>query len=148
MKTLVKISLATLLSVATCWGSAQTVSSIRGSDVSTVDQAPDVKAYLGSKPGGQALIQRNYAQQPPLIPHKVDGLDDITNEENTCVDCHIHKEVRGQKIPQVKESHMVKPVNLDDPQISNARWQCNSCHVPQVDAKPLVENIFRGNAKK
>jgi len=148
MKTLVKLSLATLLSVAACWGTAQTLSSIRGSDVSTVDQAPEIKNYQGSKPGGQALIQRTFAQQPPLIPHKVDGFDDITAEENTCLDCHIHKEVRGQKIPQIKESHLIKPVNADAPQVHNSRWQCNSCHVPQIDAKPLVENVFKGNAKK
>ena len=89
-----------------------------------------------------------FAQQPPLIPHKVDGFDDITAEENTCLDCHIHKEVRGQKIPQIKESHLIKPVNADAPQVHNSRWQCNSCHVPQIDAKPLVENVFKGNAKK
>jgi cytochrome c-type protein NapB len=29
--------------------------------------------------------------------------------------------------------------------IDKARWQCNSCHVPQIDAKPLVENVFKGN---
>ena len=89
--------------MAACWGTAQTLSSIRGSDVSTVDQAPEIKNYQGSKPGGQALIQRTFAQQPPLIPHKVDGFDDITAEENTCLDCHIHKEVRGQKIPDQGE---------------------------------------------
>ena len=121
MKTLVKLSLATLLSVAACWGTAQTLSSIRGSDVSTVDQAPEIKNYQGSKPGGQALIQRTFAQQPPLIPHKVDGFDDITAEENTCLDCHIHKEVRGQKIPQIKESHLIKPVNADAPQVHRLR---------------------------
>ena len=65
--------------------------------------------------------------------------------DNVCLDCHIHKEVRGQKIPQVKESHLVKPVNPDAPVIDKARWQCNSCHVPQIDAKPLVENVFKGN---
>ena len=25
------------------------------------------------------------------------------------------------------------------------RYQCNSCHVPQVDAKPLVTSTFVGN---
>lgn len=146
MKTTLKFSLAALLSVAACWSTAQTVSAMRSSEVSAVDKAPEIQNYLGSKPGGQALIQRNYQQQPPLIPHKVDGFDDINAEENTCLDCHIHKEVRGQKIPQVKESHLVKPVNPAAPELHKSRWQCNSCHVPQVDAKPLVENIFKGSA--
>ena len=145
MKTTLKISLAALLSVAACWSAAQTVSAMRGSEVPAVDKAPEIQPYLGSKPGGHALIPRTFQQQPPLVPHKVEGFDDITSEDNVCLDCHIHKEVRGQKIPQVKESHLVKPVNPDAPEINKARWQCNSCHVPQIDAKPLVENVFKGN---
>lgn len=145
MKTTLKISLAALLSVAACWSAAQTVSTLRSSEVPAVDKAPEVQPYLGSKPGGHALIQRTFLQQPPLVPHKVEGFDDITNEDNVCLDCHIHKEVRGQKIPQVKESHLVKPVNPAAPELHKSRWQCNSCHVPQIDAKPLVENVFKGN---
>lgn len=145
MKMTLKLSLIALLSVATCWSTAQTVTALRDSTVPSVDKAPAIQPYLGSKPGGHALIQRTFQQQPPLVPHKVEGFDDITSEDNACMDCHIHKEIRGQKIPQVKESHLVKPVNLDAPVLSNARWQCNSCHVPQIDAKPLVDNIFKGN---
>ncbi|MEK7438145.1 MAG: nitrate reductase cytochrome c-type subunit, partial [Pseudomonadota bacterium] len=35
-------------------------------------------------------------------------------------------------------------------EVSPARYQCTACHVPQVDAKPLVQNTFRGavEAKK
>jgi cytochrome c-type protein NapB len=106
MKTTLKISLAALLSVAACWSAAQTVSAMRGSEVPAVDKAPEIQPYLGSKPGGHALIPRTFQQQPPLVPHKVEGFDDITSEDNVCLDCHIHKEVRGQKIPQVKESHL------------------------------------------
>jgi cytochrome c-type protein NapB len=29
--------------------------------------------------------------------------------------------------------------------VSMTRWQCNSCHVPQVDAAPLVKQNFVGN---
>lgn len=90
------------------------------SEVPAVDKAPEIQPYLGSKPGGHALIPRTFQQQPPLVPHKVEGFDDITSEDNVCLDCHIHKEVRGQKIPQVKESHLVKPVNPDAPVIDKA----------------------------
>ena len=94
MKTTLKISLAALLSVAACWSAAQTVSAMRGSEVPAVDKAPEIQPYLGSKPGGHALIPRTFQQQPPLVPHKVEGFDDITSEDNVCLDCHIHKEVR------------------------------------------------------
>ena len=28
-----------------------------------------------------------------------------------------------------------------------SRYQCNNCHVPQVDAKPLVDSLFVGVTK-
>lgn len=149
MKMTLKISLAALLSVASCWSTAQQVNSMRGTDVSTLDNAPQVQPYVGSKPGQQALIVRNFKEQPPLIPHKVDGFDDINATENACLDCHSHSEFRGQKIPRAGKSHFVTPATANaEPVLDMKRWQCNSCHVPQIDAKPLVENVFKGNTVK
>ena len=147
MKTTLKLSLATLLAVASCWGTAQTVSSMRGSEVSATDKAPLEQPYLGSKPGAQQVIARTFQNQPPLIPHKVDGFDDINATENTCLDCHKNDNFRGQKIPRAGKSHFVETAGAE-PQIDMRRWQCNSCHVPQVDAKPLVENVFQGYLAK
>jgi cytochrome c-type protein NapB len=145
MNKTLKISLAALVSITTCWSAAQQVNSIRGSNANTVDNAPLVQPYLGSKPGQQALIARTYQGQPPLIPHKIDGFDDISATENTCLDCHSHTEFRGQKIPRAGKSHFLAPVAANaEPELDMKRWQCNSCHVPQIDAKPLVENIFKG----
>ncbi|MES2877455.1 MAG: nitrate reductase cytochrome c-type subunit [Pseudomonadota bacterium] len=149
MKMTLKISLAALLSVASCWSTAQQVNSMRGTDVSTIDNAPIVQPYVGSKPGQQALIVRNFKEQPPLIPHKVDGFDDITPTENSCFDCHSHTEFRGQKIPRAGKSHFLPQESASaEPVLDMKRWQCNSCHVPQIDAKPLVENVFKGNTVK
>lgn len=146
MKMTLKISLAAVLSVASFLSAAQQVSAMRGSDVTSVDKAPVEQPYVGSKPGAQALIVRTFKEQPPLIPHKVDGFDEITSTDNACIDCHIHDQFRGQKIPRVKPSHLVKPASATaEPALDMKRWQCNSCHVPQIDAKPLVENVFKGN---
>jgi len=146
MKMTLKISLAAVLSLASCWSAAQQVNSIRGSDVTSVDNAPIVQPYVGSKPGQQALIVRTFKEQPPLIPHKVDGFDEITATDNACLDCHSHTEFRGQKIPRAGKSHFVQPVSTSAaPVLNMQRWQCNSCHVPQIDAKTLVENVFKGN---
>lgn len=149
MNMTLKISLAAVLSVASCWSAAQPVSAMRSAEVSATDQAPVEQPYLGSKPGQQAIIVRTFKEQPPLIPHKVAGFDEITATDNTCLDCHIHDEFRGQKIPRVKQSHLVKSVSANAaPVLDMQRWQCNSCHVPQIDAKPLVENVFKGNLTK
>ena len=145
MKTTFKFTLAAVMAAVACWASAQTVTSMRGVEVTESDAAPVEKLYQGSKPGAQPLITRTFQAQPPLIPHKTDGLSDITSEENACLDCHIHDKFRGQKIPRAGKSHFV--ANADpkaEPQLDMRRWQCNSCHVPQVDAKPLVENSFKG----
>ena len=146
MKMTLKISLAAVLSVASCWGAAQQVNSMRGTDVTTLDKAPLVQPYVGSKPGQHALITRTFKEQPPLVPHKVDGFDEITSSDNACFDCHSHSEFRGQKIPRAGKSHFLPPATADaEPTLDMKRWQCNSCHVPQIDAKPLVENVFKGN---
>lgn len=147
MKTTLKISLAAVLSVAACWSVAQPVNSMRGSEVTTTDNAPIEKPYQGSKPGAQKLIVRTFQGQPPLIPHKVDGFDDINATDNACLDCHINDNFRGQKIPRAGKSHFVANADAKaEPVLDMQRWQCNSCHVPQIDAKPLVENSFKGNA--
>jgi cytochrome c-type protein NapB len=35
----------------------------------------------------QAPIERDFVQQPPLIPHKVEGYE-VTINFNKCMDCH------------------------------------------------------------
>jgi len=46
--------------------------------------------------------------------------------------------------------HLVAIPTAADPEpvLHMNRWQCNSCHVPQVDAKPLVENSFQGRSAR
>lgn len=138
--------IAAVATLAVCWSHAQGVSTMRGADVSEADAAPSAKAYLGSKPGAQGVIARTFDKQPPLIPHKVEGFDDITPTDNACLDCHINDKFRGQKIPRMGTSHFLPSNDPKAPaEVSMSRWQCNSCHVPQVDAPALVENQFKGN---
>ena len=60
---------------------AQAVKSIRGADVA--EQELQVGNY---KPiPDQAPIDRDYVQQPPLIPHKVEGYE-VTLNFNKCMD--------------------------------------------------------------
>jgi nitrate reductase (cytochrome), electron transfer subunit len=126
------------------------VESMRAKDVEAADMAPDMKQYSEKSPGGvgpQILIPRTFAGQPPLIPHTAEKYEPITREENDCLECHVSDELNGRKMPRMGDSHFVK---LDKsgkakPVVSMARWNCTQCHVPQVDAKPLVENRFVGN---
>ena len=151
MKRSVTIILAAVLTAVSGWSIAQQVAGVqtlRGADAAVADKAPDEKIYPGKKPGVQKLIARTFKGQPPLVPHATDNFDEITVTENQCLDCHGLENYKEKKSPKLLDSHLVasgtgKVLMLD-------RYQCNSCHVAQVDAKPLVANTFVGNmpAKK
>ena len=146
MKKSVAIILAAALTAISGWSIAQQaagVQTLRGADAAVADKAPDEKIYPGKKPGVQKLIARTFKGQPPLVPHATDNFDEITVTENQCLDCHGLENYKEKKSPKLLDSHLVasgtgKVLMLD-------RYQCNSCHVAQVDAKPLVANTFVGN---
>ena len=150
MKQSLKLSCAVLASVA-CWAFASPVIAqeapkpMRGADVSAVDQAPDAKKYLGGKPGGQEKVARTFKEQPPLIPHAVENFDEITLEENQCLTCHSATNYQKKKAPKIGDSHFRDREGKVLPDVAAARHNCVQCHVPQVDAPPLVDNEFKGN---
>jgi cytochrome c-type protein NapB len=150
-KSVIGIVLATV--VATVIGCASTMppASMRGSEVNTADKAPENKAYAEKVPGvgDQKLIARTFLTQPPLVPHTIDKYVPITLEDNGCLECHITDELRGKKLPKMGESHFSKTIKQSDgtAAVEMSRYQCDSCHVPQVDAKPLVDNVFVGATK-
>ncbi|MCL2345002.1 MAG: nitrate reductase cytochrome c-type subunit [Desulfobulbus sp.] len=151
MKQTIKMTLATLATAA-CWTVAQpalaqqeSLAPIRGSDVATVDQAPEAKKYLGGKPGGQEKVARTFRDQPPVIPHAVENFDEITLAENQCLTCHGADVYEKKKAPKIGDSHFRDREGKLLPAASSARHNCTQCHVPQVDAPPLIANDFKGD---
>ncbi len=150
MKKSLQVSLITLLTLAVvaCASTTVPLNSLREHSVASADIAPVEKTYVGKRPGQQALIARNFEKQPPLVPHSVDGYN-IFPGDNSCLDCHISDEFKGKKMPMLGASHFLKPAKPSaEPVVDMQRWQCDSCHVAQVDAKPLVDNDFQGLAAK
>lgn len=149
MKRTVTIGMA--LTAALLFGCTQQfagVKSMRGDDVAASDKVSAEKTYAGKKPGLQQKIARTYAQQPPLVPHAVENFDEITLEENQCMTCHGAEVYEKKKAPKVGDSHFINPATGQKlAGLSQARHSCVQCHVPQVDAPPLVENTFVGNIK-
>ncbi len=148
MKRSVTIILAAALAAISGWSLAQQmagVQTLRGADTAATDQAPDAKAYAGKKPGLQKPIERTFKEQPPLVPHATDNFDEITVTENQCMDCHSLEKYREKKAPKLGDSHLAFSADGMKKVVTMDRYQCNSCHVPQVDAKPLVDNTFVGN---
>ncbi len=117
---------------------AEDVVSLRGhSEITAPDQAPELKHYAKD---GQP-IERDYVQQPPLIPHKIDGYT-IDINANKCLSCHSwknYKEARATKISQTHFEDRDKHVLAN---VSARRYFCTQCHVPQVNEQPLVGNTF------
>jgi cytochrome c-type protein NapB len=149
MKRSVTIVLAAAFAAISGWSLAQQVAGVqtlRGADTAAADQAPaENKVYMGKKPGLQKPIDRTFKEQPPLVPHAVDNFDEITVAENQCMDCHSLEKYREKKAPKVGDSHLAFSKDGTKKTLTMDRYQCNTCHVPQVDAKPLVELNFVGN---
>ncbi|MFQ6370822.1 nitrate reductase cytochrome c-type subunit [Shewanella sp. YIC-542] len=84
-----------------------------------------------------AAIARNYAEQPPLIPHKADY--PISLQRNSCMNCHGWDKAKRMKATPVAASHV-----LDDKgTLKGQNYFCTQCHVPQAQNKPpRVENSF------
>ena len=147
-----KLSLLALVAIAVvaCASSELQVNSLRGKSASSADDnILQVKEYAGKRPGQGTLISRNFTQQPPLIPHTIENYE-ISVAENACWECHNSEDdFKGKKMPMVGKSHLL--VSADprgEPKLNMQRYQCNTCHVPQVDAQPLVDNVFQGYVGK
>ncbi|WP_297528775.1 nitrate reductase cytochrome c-type subunit [Thiohalobacter sp.] len=127
------------LAAAASGAIAEEITSLRG--MRPIDQAPDVPEIKHYRKDGEVL-PRDYVQQPPLIPHKIEGYQ-INLKFNKCMSCHSwanYKEAGATKISQTHFEDREKHVLAN---ISARRYFCTQCHVPQADAKPLVENTFQ-----
>jgi len=151
MKKTASLAIATVIATLIGCASSSGPAPMRGADVTAPDKAPAVKQYAEKVPGvGQPqLIARTFVGQPPMVPHTVEKYVPLTMEENACMECHQTPDIRGQKIPQIGESHFSKTRKAKNgkPALEMSRFQCDSCHVPQVDAKELVDNQFVGVVK-
>ena len=114
------------------------VESLRGTMALDQDsKAPEHKKY----PKDGEPIARDYIQQPPLVPHKIEGYK-VNLKSNKCLSCHSWKNYREEGATKISQTHFE---SRDDKLLANVsarRYFCTQCHVPQVNAPPLVENEF------
>lgn len=99
---------------------------------------PDIFRYQRD----QRPMPRQWAKQPPLIPHAVKGYN-ITKNFNQCLDCHSLERSRETGATKVSRNHYMNREERKTINVSTRRYFCMQCHVPQVEAAPLVENTFR-----
>jgi cytochrome c-type protein NapB len=87
-------------------------------------------------------IPREFAQQPPLIPHSIDNFR-IDREENKCLGCHVGSEEKDSVGTPISETHYTAATGTESAELSAARYFCTQCHVPQTDAPPIISNEFK-----
>ncbi|MDH5748984.1 MAG: nitrate reductase cytochrome c-type subunit [Rhodospirillales bacterium] len=114
-----------------------TLHSLRG--VTSLDETNDVNDIKRLNTGRR--FDRAYRQQPPLIPHKIDKYQ-VNLKVNQCMRCHDWPNNTREGAPKISETHYTNRNGVALDQVSNSRWFCTQCHVPQTNAPALVENTF------
>ena len=114
---------------------------LRSTEITASDPAGDGTRYA---PDTSAL-PRDFVQQPPLIPHTINGYQ-ITKNFNKCLDCHAWARAKETGATKISVTHFKDREGQELSSVSPRRYFCNQCHVPQSDAKPLVGNTFKPGA--
>lgn len=86
--------------------------------------------------------KRAYPDQPPTIPHSIDGYQ-VDKNSNRCMLCHSRANSANFQAPMVSVTHFVDRDGQVLGAVSPRRYFCTQCHVVQSDARPLVPNDFR-----
>ena len=84
---------------------------------------------------------RNYPEQPPVIPHSIDGYQ-IDMNGNKCLSCHARARTGESQAPMVSITHFMDRDGQFLASVSPRRFFCTGCHVPQHTATPPVTNDF------
>ena len=115
---------------------AQSVTNLRGAEVDEPVATAEIPGTVDRR------MQRNYRQQPPLIPHSIDQYQ-MDLKVNQCLACHDWTKAGERDAPTLSMTHYLDRDGAELDRIAGTRYFCNQCHVPQADALPLVENIFQ-----
>lgn len=84
---------------------------------------------------------RNYPEQPPVIPHSIDGYQ-IDLRSNKCLSCHARARTGESQAPMVSITHFMDRDGQFLASVSPRRFFCTECHVPQSVSDPPVSNDF------
>ena len=84
---------------------------------------------------------RNYPEQPPVIPHSIEGYQ-IDMNGNKCLSCHARARTGESQAPMVSITHFMDRDGQFLASVSPRRFFCTECHVPQSVTTPPVSNDF------
>ena len=139
----VALAVALSLAAAFAWAEPTLVDAMRGPvPIPEATQPP----RMGNAVNDDNRLPRNFAQQPPIIPHRVDGYQ-IDKNFNKCLDCHARGKTEVSLAVPVSSTHYMNREGKVLEQVSTRRYFCMQCHVPQEPSKPLVGNAFKRDGK-
>ncbi|CUX37093.1 nitrate reductase cytochrome c-type subunit [Agrobacterium radiobacter] len=132
---------ATLLVVAVATGAAAQMvpelSGPRGDAMRTEPAKPLPKWVIDD-----FRRMRAYPEQPPVIPHSIDGYQ-LSVNANRCLSCHKREFTQDSGAPMISVTHYMTREGQMLADVSPRRYFCTACHVPQADTRPLVPNTFQ-----
>jgi len=132
------LAAAILIGLASSVAVAQDFSALRGA--TPLDQegpAPRITPEQNTS----LREPRNYPEQPPVIPHSIEGYE-VSVNGNKCLSCHARGRTRESQAPMISITHFADRDGQFLASVSPRRYFCTECHVPQHDVRPPVDNDF------
>lgn len=95
--------------------------------------------------GEAQRYERSFENAPPMIPHDLEGLIPITADNNMCVTCHMPEVAKDVGATAIPKSHLYSIRNKKDldGKLSDDRFNCTVCHVPQANVEAKFKNNFK-----
>jgi nitrate reductase (cytochrome), electron transfer subunit len=131
--------LITLLMLLPIWAlAADVVDSMRGpTPIDQTTQPPP----LVNPDNSDIKRSRNYAMQPPVVPHKIENYQ-LDKNANKCMMCHARTRTQESQAPMISVTHFMDRDGNFLAELSPRRYFCLQCHVPQAGLNPLTGNTF------
>jgi cytochrome c-type protein NapB len=113
-------------------------SQFRQAPFTEVPAAPPIPADVAD----DVRKARNYPDQPPVIPHSIRDYQ-IDLNGNKCLTCHSRKFTEQSQAPMISITHYQDRDGNFLGAVAPRRYICTTCHVPQTNARPIVDNTFK-----
>ena len=123
-----------------------TVTGIRKASLNADSQNLPVVKYTSQPPipGKVKPFKTSYVTAPPMIPHSIEGMTPITVKNNMCLNCHLPQNAKALGVTPMPPDHFVD--NFENgkhvKRVAGSRYFCTTCHDPQANLDPVVENKF------
>ena len=134
-------------------------------DESVLTESPEYSKIRG---GASETIDRSFENAPPLIPHKIAGLLDITASDNQCLRCHMPDKAKKFEATAIPQTHFTnyRPAIIEEDGLylvdaeenevvaqdlghfNDAMYNCSQCHVAQAKVTVDIDNLFTADYRK